>query len=309
MEKDNKNEINSTANKTAEHNPSDASKNVMVETYAEDMASVIGGGAEEGLIKKIIHGEEENEKEKKNQSPETKKNKVFMILGVLFLVIALATVSFLILTRRASTVPVAPSFTPIIFSDRSVSLEISGLKKDDIEKTVLNEVNATPVNAGGLEGIYLTENKQPVGLRSFITLIGSVFAPSTNPLFVEDNFLLGVVKNQSDITPTSGTGFFILLKVRSSTDIFDSLRAWEPTMLTDLHGFLGVNEGSDTSYLFTKDFEDGIVENKNARILYDNSGNVVLMYIFADDNSVIVTDSDNAAHEIVLRLSAGQIEQ
>ena len=125
-----------------------------------------------------------------------------MILGVLFLVIALATVSILILTRRASTVPVVQSFTPIIFSDRSVSLEISGLKKDDIEKTVLNEVNATPVNAGGLEGIYLTENKQPVGLRRFITLIGSVFSPSTNPLFVEDNFLLGVVKKEP-ILPTA----------------------------------------------------------------------------------------------------------
>jgi len=94
--------------------------------------------------------------------------------------------------------------------------------------------------------------------------------------------------------------------VRSATDIFDSLRTWEPNILTDLHGFLGTKIGSDTSYLFTKDFTDSIIENKNARILYDNNNNIILMYIFADDNSVIITDSENAAHEIILRLASAQ---
>jgi hypothetical protein len=196
----------------------------------------------------------------------------------------------------------------LVYSDRSVSIDVSGLKKDNIKQTVQNEVVKSLIKDGELEGIYLTENKQSIGLRRFIALIGSSFAPNNNLLFVKDNFLMGVVKNQADITPPSGTGFFILLKVRSNTDIFDSLRAWEPNMFTDLHGFLGINIGSENNYLLTKDFEDGIIENKNARILYDKDGNIVMMYIFADDNSIIITDSQSAAHEIVLRLSSGQIE-
>jgi hypothetical protein len=87
------------------------------------------------------------------------------------------------------------------------------------------------------------------------------------------------------------------------------MRLWENNLLTDLHGFLGVNISSDTNYLFTKNFINGIVENKNARVLYDNSGNIVLMYIFADDNSIIITDSSNAAHEILLRLASSQVQQ
>ena len=33
-------------------------------------------------------------------------------------------------------------------------------------------------------------------------------------------------------------------------------------MFFDLYGFLGINLSSETNYLLTKDFEDGIVENK-----------------------------------------------
>jgi hypothetical protein len=107
----------------------------------------------------------------------------------------------------------------------------------------------------------------------------------------------------------AGKDFFILLKVRSTADIFNALRAWEGKMFFDLHGFLGINISSDTNYLLTKEFQDGIVENKNARILYDKMSKIVLMYIFADDNSVIITNAQNSAREIMLRLAGSQTKQ
>ena len=56
-------------------------KHKFVETYAEDMAKVIEND-NSGLIKKIIHNEEEHEIEKINLSPESRKNKFF--ISVLF---------------------------------------------------------------------------------------------------------------------------------------------------------------------------------------------------------------------------------
>ena len=148
-----------------------------------------------------------------------------------------------------------------------------------------------------------------IGLRRLFTMLESTFAPDKSPLLVSDNFLMGVVNNGTDPAIPNREGFFILIKVRSTADIFDSLRAWEGKMFTDLRGFLGVPISADTNYLFTKDFEDGIVENKNSRILYDKNGKVVIMYIFADDNSVIITNSYNSAHEIMLRLTSAKKEQ
>ena len=48
-------------------------KSRVIETYAEDMAQVLEND-KGGLIKKIIHEEEEHEAEKRNLSPQSKKN-------------------------------------------------------------------------------------------------------------------------------------------------------------------------------------------------------------------------------------------
>ena len=68
----------------------------VVETLAGDMADVIGSGTGTS-IKDIIHGAEEHDAEKRNLSPESKKNKVFMLVSFLLLAIALAALAFLFL--------------------------------------------------------------------------------------------------------------------------------------------------------------------------------------------------------------------
>jgi hypothetical protein len=274
-------------------------KKVVAETYAEDMAEAIEND-KEGLVKKIIHGEERHEEEKKNLSPESKKNKLLMLVGVLLFVLSLIILFFsFFLKTDTNTVPVENQFTPIIFNDQSAFLEVSGLKKEEIEQTILNEISTSKIKAGGIEGIYLTENKQIIGLRRFLTLTKSNFIPGDNTVFVSDNFMLGAVDKD----------FFILLKVRSTADIFEALRAWEGKIFSDLYKFFEINLSKETNYLLTKELEDGMVENKNARILYDQNGDTVLMYVLADDNSIIITNSQPAVHEIILRLASSQKEQ
>ena len=280
----------------------------IVETYVGDMTDVIGSG-EDGMVRKIIHEEEGLEKEQKNLSPESNRNKIFMYTGLALIFLALAIVSFFVLKNQNSSVSIDPQFIPLVFSEKSTNLEISGLKKDEIEQAVLNEINKTATKTNTVEGIYLTEGRKAVGLRRFISLIGADFSPSSNTLFVQDNFLLGSVFTGLKPSNPNASDFFILLKVRSNADIFDSLRIWEKTMFTDLRGFLGLNISSDTGYLLSKNFEDGIVQNKNARILYDKNGNIVLMYVFANDNSIIITDEKAPAEEIMLRLAASQTSQ
>lgn len=301
MEEDNKqNKIKLAINQT---------QNTIVETYADDMAKIIENDTQ-GLVKKIIHGEEEHEIEKINSSPQSKKNKLFMVISFLLIVLAIAILSFFFFKKDSNVVEVKTQFTPIVFTDQSVFLEVAGLKKDEVEQTVFNEINNLKVKVGGVEGIYLTENKQKVvGLREFISLTKSHFVPGDNTLFVNDNFLIGaMLTGLKSTSPTAGD-FFILLKVRSTADIFDALRAWEPYLLSDLRGFSGINISGETNYLLTKSFEDGIVENKNARVLYDKDGQIILMYIFADENSVIITTSQPAAHEIMLRLASSEKKQ
>src|SRR3989339_739153 len=231
-------------------------KHKFVETYAEDMAKVIEND-NSGLIKKIIHNEEEHEIEKINLSPESRKNKFFMFTGFVLIIIGLI---------------------------------------------VLYSVSGVDVKNGGVEGIYLISDKKIVGLRDFLSLIKGNLIPDENKILVSDNFLLGAVNGETK-------DFFILLKVRSITDIFDSLRAWENKMFFDLQGFFGVALSPETKYLLTKNLDDGVVENKNARILYDKDGKIVMMYVLANENSVIITNTIKSAQEIMRRLASSQIKK
>lgn len=280
-------------------------KNKIIQTYAEDMAKVLESD-KSGVIKKIIHGEEESEKEKKILSPESGRNKFFMFTGIMLVILALGALVFLFFKKDVQVAPIEKQLTPIIFTDKSNFLEVAGLKKDEITQTILSEISTADLKNKEIEGIYLTENKKVAGLRKFVKLIKSDLVLDNNGL-ASDNFLLGTVNKD----------FFILLKVKNLSDIFDSLRAWENTILNDLHSFFGIELSAETKYLFTKDFEDGIVENRNARILYEKSNQlenesekkIILMYVFADDNSVIISNNIDTVREVMLRLASSKVKK
>ncbi|HEY4513612.1 MAG TPA: hypothetical protein VJH06_03830 [Candidatus Paceibacterota bacterium] len=308
-------------------------KSKVVQTYAEDMAKVIESN-KEGLVKKIIHDEEQHEEEKRNLSPQSKKNEFFMLFGLILILTSFTALFFFFSTRDVPSIPEQEQSAPIIFTDKSALLEVAGLKKGEIEKKVLEEISTTTVKVGGVEAIYLTVNKSLIGLRKFIVSIDGNFVPGDRN-FVDDNFLMGVVNSKiksatpdtpaspalggsqgmtvsflrAEPVPPTSKDFFILLKIRSIADIFNAMRTWENKMFPDLHGFLGIDLSPDTKYLLTKNFEDGIVENKNARILYDKENKMVIMYVFADDNSVIITTTENAVDEIMLRLASSRVKK
>lgn len=285
-------------------------KNVVVETYAEDMARVIEDD-KTGLVKKIIHEEEQHEIEKINLSPESTKNKFFMLISLIFIVAGLSILIYFIINREVvPTVPVQKQFTPLVFSDKSSFFEIKDLKKDEIIQTVLNAVSETKVKKEGVEGIYLTIDKQVVGLRKFMVLIGANFDPKTDMSVsdsaVSDNFLMGSVNGETK-------DFFILIKVSSIADVFTAMRDWEKKMFTELSPLFGFKVSNETKSLANLKFEDGIIENKNARILYvpDEEGKkkIIMMYIFVNDNSILIANTESAASELMLRLATSKVKK
>lgn len=278
----------------------DKIKNKGIETYADDLASVLESN-EEGLIKKIIHEQEEIDSETIKNSPESKRNKIFLIIGVALILITFSMVYILISKKEKSeVVEIKPQYKPIIFTEKTEFKDITDLEKEDIGKLIAREASNTEMKLSTIEGLYLTENKQIIGLRRVLTRLGSGFFPEE--AYVSDNFLMGTIYGERN-------DFFLILQVSAFVDVFDPIRAWEKTMFKDLHTALGMTLSAENNYLLTKPFEDGLFENKNSRVLYDNEGNMIFMYIFAKDNFVVLTESQYSARELLLRLSGVKIEQ
>lgn len=283
-------------------------KNKNVKTFTDDMVSAIEDN-KGGLIKKIIHEEEQHEAEKKNFSPGSEKNKLFMLISVILLFLALSLLVFLGFLNKNDIVSVdIPQTNSIIFNDQTIFKNVDGLNKDKIAETISNEISNLKIKVGGVEAIYLTEAKKVIGFKKFMILMKGSLALDQD-YFINDNFLLGAFKSGlSSSSPNIGEPF-ILLKARSFADVFPVMKSWENKILYDFRGIFGVKISPETNYLFTKDWEDGIIDNKNARILKDNNGKIILAYVFIDNTSVIITNSESAVNEVIIRLNTSQIKK
>jgi len=271
-------------------------KNVHVETYADHLAGAMHDNSE-GAIRKIIEQERAYEEAKRNLSPKKVANQLYLYSGIVVMVVALGIVGYVAMGKVKKEVPLEPQYTPIVFNDDTVFAEVDA----DKEKTVaslLSKARAGEMDEKGLRGIYLTENKQIIGFSRFLSLMeANITLGEVNPF--QENFLLGAVEGDT-------RDLFVLIRVTSFAEAFNSLRGWERKMFYDLHDLFEVPLNTDTSYLQIKDFEDGIVENKNARVLRDNDGKIVIMYVFADEDFVIISKSESAVREVVLRLAGSR---
>jgi hypothetical protein len=203
---------------------------------------------------------------------------------------------------------VAKQFEPLIFTDRSAFSEVAGFKRSEIISTIRSQAVTEELRPSGVKGIFLMEDRTLFGLRRFLELTKMSFAPGDAGL-VYDSFLLGAVKTPVTAEDADGTGFFMLLQAKTTADIFTPLRKWEGKMFYDLYEIFGFKVGSEKSYLLTEKFKDSLVENKNARILTDRDGKLLLFYVFADNNSVIISDSLHATREVMLHLASKETKE
>jgi hypothetical protein len=287
---------------------------VKTQTLADDMAKALQNG-EGGMIGKIIKEQEYKEAKEKNASISSNKNILFTIIGI---VLVLATIIlFVVITfyrDKVVNTTVEPKFVPVIFLDKTDFIDVTGFTKDKIAQAVSSQIKLTDVKAGGVEGIYLTKDKKIIGFRDLMTLISGNL-PLDKATFLSDNYLIGVSnivntnQTENETVTVPEKNFFILLQNRSMSDIFSAMRDWEDKMFFDLHGFFGLSINVDTNYLLQKDFEDGIIQNKNARILRDNEGKIVLMYVYANNTSVLITNSEDTSKEVITRLAASQVRK
>jgi hypothetical protein len=276
-------------------------KEDMVETFAGDVAGAIEE-SHGGLVKQLIKEEETRDAEKIAELPEYKLNNIFMI-GSLLLFILAGGIIFYFIPAKTAPAPVVLNMPPLmIFTDQNTDVDLSDLNANEVLQKINDASRDSLVKRGGIEGFNLKKSGQLVGLRKFVEITESNFVPGSLD-FVADNLLVGTM-NIDD----TRHGTFMIIKARSMQDIFGPMRLWESKIFADLHDMFGVNLNADTSYLSSKEFDDEIIENKNARVLHDKDGKIVLIYIFADDTHVVITDDNDLIHEVITRLAGSRAQ-
>lgn len=477
-------------------------------TLAEDMGLAVREN-KDGFVKQIIQDQERKEILKKKQEINTRRNRLYLIFSLFFVLLALFAVLFVFFKEETENFFFKRNNTSIIFHETTKVLDITEKDKEEINSLIRDNVNQTDRRAGLLEGLYFVKDKKTVGFSNILASINSTFIPEkdvfnenfligimnfdqrsgNNPDFIDRNnpnsneglsnsntlndkpieiegilddfiifsegdflegnnlnfkndgsrekakellgyllslisfkdskiqvfgiyakdlannqstslalgreklgidllnevlkekylneqiaeleiekgilalslediyipeklvnmseadkekntFLLNGIKykiepkdkskltegeDSNDLTEMlenkieentpivskfkTGTDLFMLLRSNSFGDSFNQMRSWENKMFLDLHGFFGYDISAFTNYLLTKDFEDGFIQNKNARILYDGTGKIVLMYVFVDEDFIVISNTEQAVKEAMLRVNSSKIKK
>lgn len=278
-----------------------------IETFTADMVQAISND-KSGLVKKLIHEEEEKQRSKEIIFTSSRKNLFFIFSGIGLICIAIALFVFVVMFNKEKDVLSPISKNGQLFIDQTTEKDVTGLSKENISMEVLNfSINSTVKN-GGLESLYIFENGMKLNFSRLMSFLKSELNIHQLSVF-EPEFFIGVFKSKNPAESIAKGDLFLIFQTKSFDDAFPVLKAWEKKMLVDIGGFFGINLSPQTAYLFEKAWQDKIILNKNAKILTDDQGEIVLFYSFLNDKQMIITKSEQAMKEVILRLYSSRVKK
>jgi hypothetical protein len=274
-------------------------------TYSSDMADAIREN-EATVIKIALAEQKRHEREDIYRKAEgSPVSKFLLVLGSIVLVlIAGGAVYFFMQKKDVANVPVvAPKkIETFIAYDDEVFIDTTKVEtKTDIAEILKteSEKKGTP---GSIKALFLTtsQNGTPaiLPLSKLLSLM-DVSAPGSLTRSLDEYYMVGTYTSLAD---EEKPHLFFIFQTTDFNQSFAGMLAWEKTILDDLYLEYGVDVSGERSALFEKEFKDIIINNKDARILYDNAGKDILYYIFLDKNTFVITDSQEAIKEINTRI-------
>jgi len=290
-----------------------------IRTYEADVERVLKSKNESVSSMVLAEQKRREEESKKIQNLEKKKTssnlRFWPILLASILVIGgigAITYSFL-LKPGASPEVREPLPEPIIFSNQELILETDTLKKREIIISLGEIRREYKGSLGSILNVFVTlgqqENRKVLSSTEFLNRIDAN-APSSLIRNLSPLMMYGVHS-------FSGNPGFFIFKVKSFEPVFAKMLDWERDMFSDLGEILyenpnetlfGVSTSTERSVGNIVPFTDLVIKNKDARVLKNNEGNIVLLYAFPDRETLIITTNPSTFNEILNRLTAARFE-
>lgn len=278
----------------------------VIHTYTSDMADAVRQN-EMSVIKIALAEKEKRESEEMYKKADgSNSSKVFLIFGGIILIVVALGITYLVTKKNVEkNYPVqtaveisAPiSYNEKVFIDATSLTTHSGLS-DAIKKEVENKSKD-----GSVKAIFLKKDVGGkavlVNVTDFISKIGET-APQALIRNLGEEYLIGTYNTKDDETSTPH--LFLIFSIKDYNQTYASMLAWEKTMLRDMSSMFNIDVNEERSELLEKNWADIIINNKDARVLYDNLGKEVLYYIFVNKTNFVITDKEDLLKEAVARI-------
>lgn len=283
----------------------DAKENIKtIHTYSSDMADAVRMN-EMSVIKIALAEQKKKEQEALYKETEvTKTSKVFLFLGGIIIIgLAIGVWYYLAQKKEAqnTTDQITKNIEALISYDEQVFVDMTNaINASDVSFGIQTEMDK-PSNEGKVKSIFLTTSAgatpELLPLDNFLSLIKST-APSSLIRSLSGEYMVGTYKPAGD----TNQHLFLLFNTKDFNQSYAGMLAWEKTLTSDLVEVFKIDVSGNRSNLLGKEWKDIVIENKDARVLYDARDNALLYYIFTDKNNFIITDNKDTIREVTGRL-------
>lgn len=257
-------------------------------TYASDMAEAVR--VQEGSVIKIALAEQDKRaRQEKLEVKSSHKNVFFAFASIAIILVGAGVFGYAVFFSKPKTVPTQINTLnqSIITNDGNVSYSITGKTKQQVGEEFYALAKNADVREGGVLHIIPYEEDIDINVKSSVDAhryLGALGSTMSGSLLrsLSPEFMLGAVKSKEQGEP------FIVLKPQSFDNAYAGMLSWEKKMIDDLFLAFDIPISGDNTYLLEKSFGDMVIKNQDARILTDNTGAILLVYMFVNNDDVIL---------------------
>ena len=278
-------------------------------TFASDMAEAVR--VQEGSVIKIAIAEsQKKEREAQGAVTETRSNTAFAIFSVLLLVVGVGVFAYAFISSQPKTaVVVAPNplNQSIVINDGSVELDVTSRSRQDIAKGIHDLAVNNPLTEGQILNINPTSKATGVVVKPTAPELLKMLGTSMSSSLVHalgDRYMIGSYKEVNGGKP------FIIFTTNTFDYAYSGMLAWEKKMVDDLFVIFDIPITGDNSYLLSKKFGDAIIKNQDIRVLADKDGATLFLYVFVNNNDMIIVAKDeDTIIELLKRMGDLKVSQ
>ncbi len=291
----------------------EVSSRPIIRTYKSDMEETI----QAGHLSSINMAVSENNKLMQQIKPgslETKKSSVNRNIIIISLILvaggALAIfIPYVLVQKQNAPQTVATSTVSsqsVMTTDIEEKINLNQINLNGIDVTLNERVNQSSTELGQVKDFLLTEgsgaNEAPITSTEFLTLL-KANVPDEISRSLLPQYMFGMYNYD-------GNQEFLILKINSYDTAFSGMLSWEPDLWNDFQNLFGLSNtgasstSSSTSIgIIVKKFQDAEFDNKDCRVIKDDSGNIIFLYSIIDPNTIVITTSPDTLKEIISRIT------
>ena len=293
----------------------DATSQKPLRTYEGDVAEALARKKSSVMSMVVAENKRETGSESISNKPPSQVGKKLLLVLVSFIFIGAGITGAYYLYLKSPLVPDEPvkqavKIASIVTPDIQKVISVNSMKRDQLITFLSSEFQKYEVGADKILELIPTTTSGSTTLRvtgsQFINTL-ELDMPDILKRSLTDRWMLGIHNSNEQDLP------FMIFTTDFFQNAFAGMLKWEPSMPENLANLLGFRDRAQSNdplsttsiasfFNIRGTFEDKTVRNRDVREFISERGEMLFLYAFIDENTIIIATSESTISALLDRI-------